>query len=272
MTITADTPVTEGSALPRLTVVTLVSVALLWVAFYLYQLAQPTFAAIVLALATGFAIVFGANKFYGGRFIFPGVAAVLIFIAFPVLYTIYIGFTNYSSFNLLTYDRTVEVLTSRGSVDEEASLAPADTPATLLERRDAIKLRGGLQGLTLTTPDGAIIQNAGLRTFATVTPDYVQTGPDELTKSDGTVLTADHTTGFFLTAEGEQVPPGWRVNIGWDNFSRVFNSEGIRAPMVSIFIWTFVFAGASVVLTFALGLTLAVILQWEHPKRSTASC
>ncbi|MEL6572484.1 MAG: maltose ABC transporter permease MalF [Pseudomonadota bacterium] len=299
MTITADTPIAEGSPLPRLLIVGPISVVLLWVAFYLYQLNQPTFAVIVLALATGFAIVFGANRFYGGRFVFPGVAAVLIFIAFPVIYTIYIGFTNYSSFNLLSYERTIEVLTSRGSVDksteqpfavasdgqnyriwlpdsgllsgpvalagpEESALIQADEPATLLERRDAIKLRAGLQALTLTTPDGIILQNAGLRTFATVTPDYVQTGPDELTKSDGTVLTADHTTGFFVDAAGEQVPPGWRVTIGWDNFTRIFQSEGIRAPMITIFIWTFVFAGLSVVFTFALGLTLAVILQWPH--------
>lgn len=299
MTITAVSPVAEASPLPRLAIVAVVTVVLLWVAFYLYQLSQPAFAAIVLALATGFAIIFGANTYYGGRFIFPGVAAVLIFIAFPVIYTIYIGFTNYSSFNLLTYERTVEVLTSRGSVDklteqpfavapdgdqyriwlpesgllsapvaladaEEATLEPAGEPADLLERRDAIKLRTGLQGLTLTTPDGTLIQNAGLRTFATVTPDFVQTGPDQLTRSDGTVLVADHSSGFFIDEDGNQVPPGWRVPIGWDNFERVFQSEGIRAPMVSIFIWTFVFAGLSVVFTFAVGLTLAVILQWPH--------
>ncbi len=253
----------------------------------------------MLALATGFAIIFGSSRFYGARFIFPGVAAVLIFIAFPVLYTIYIGFTNYSSFNLLTYERTVEVLTSRSSIDPAteqpfavtrdgdayriwlpesgllsdpvsldgdatASLSPATEPTTLLERREAIQLRGGLQALTLTTPDGTEIQNAGLRTFATVTPEYVQTGPDELTRADGTVLTANHDTGFFVDEAGEDVPPGWRVNIGWGNFERVFQSEGIREPMVSVFLWTFFFAFASVALTFAVGLTLAVILQWPH--------
>ncbi len=299
MTTTPDTPVIEGSPIPRLIIVGAVTIALLFAAFFLYQIAQPIFGVIMLALATGFAIIFGANRYYGARFIFPGVSAVLIFIAFPVVYTIYIGFTNYSSFNLLTYDRTVEVLTSRGSVDPdteqpfavardgdqfriwlpesgllsdpvaldgdaEATLLPADDPADLLERRDAIQLRAGLQALTLTTPDGTIIQNASLRTFGTVTPDYVQTGPDTLTRFDGAVLTANHETGFFVDENGDQVPPGWRVGIGWDNFERIFTSEGIRGPMVSIFIWTFVFAIASVVLTFALGLTLAVILQWPH--------
>ncbi|SFR33872.1 maltooligosaccharide ABC transporter membrane protein [Yoonia tamlensis] len=283
----------------RLAVVACVTAVLLAGSFYLYQLSQPVFGAILLALATGFAIIFGAKRYYGARFIFPGVAAVLIFIAFPVAYTIYIGFTNYSSFNLLSYERTIEVLTARSSVDasteqpfavaaeddayriwlpesgllsdvvslqdaQSAALTPANAPAVLLDRRDAIKLRSGLQALTLTTPDGTVIQNAGLRTFASLTPDFVRTGPDELTKSDGTILMANHETGFFVDQAGENVPPGWRVTIGWDNFARVFQSEGIRQPMVSVFIWTFFFATASVVLTFGIGLTLAVILQWPH--------
>jgi len=299
MSITADTPIVQGSAVPRLVSVALVTALLLFCAFYLYQIAQPLFGAIVLALATGFAIVFRASRFYGARFIFPGIAAVLIFIAFPVIYTIYIGFTNYSSFNLLTYERTIEVLTSRGSVNkateqpfavavdgdsyriwlpqagllsdpvalagvEAANLNPADAPESLLDRRDAIKLREGLGQLTLTTPEGVLIQNAGLRTFATVTPDYTRTGPDTLTGQDGSLLTADPETGFFRDETGAQVAPGWRVNIGWDNFTRIFQSEGIRAPMVSVFLWTFFFATASVVLTFAVGLTLATILQWPH--------
>lgn len=288
-----------GLPILRLAGVGVVAFVLLACSFYLYQIAQPLFGAILLALAAGFAIIFGSSRFYGARFIFPGVAAVLIFIAFPVLYTIYIGFTNYSSFNLLTYERTVEVLTSRTSVDPTteqpfavaadgdayriwlpesgllsapvslegaatAVLQAADAPDTLLERRDAIRLRDGLQTLALTTPDGDTLRNAGLRTFARVTPDYVLTGPNQLTKSDGTVLTADHSTGFFVDEAGEQVPPGWRVNIGWGNFERVFQSEGIRQPMVTVFLWTFFFAFASVALTFAVGLTLAVILQWPH--------
>ena len=301
---TADAPSPEASPVPRLLVAGGLTTLLLFGAFYLYQLAQPMFGAILLALAAGIAIVFGSNRFYGARFIFPGIAAVLIFIAFPVIYTIYIGFTNYSSFNLLTYDRTIEVLTARSSIDKtteqpfavardgqayriwlpdsnllsepvtldgpaEALLTPATAPTDLMERRDAIKLREGLGQLSLTTPDGVVIRNAGLRSFAAITPEFVRTGPDELTRPDGSILRADHDRGFFIDAAGEEVPPGWRVNIGWDNFARVFQSEGIRAPMVSVFLWTIFFASASVALTFAVGLTLAVILQWPHLRFKT---
>ena len=294
-----ETAVRQPAPWSRYAIVALLTVLLLWGAFSLYMIGQALFGAILICLAAAFALIFSAERFYGSRFIFPGIAAVLIFIAFPVVYTIWIGFTNYSSFNLLTYERTVEVLTSRGTVDqateqpfavapdgesyriwlpergllsdpvslsgeETAALAPGDEPATLLERRDAIRLREGLGLLTLETPDGQLIKNAGLRTFASVVPEYVQTGPDELTRKDGTVLTANHETGFFETPEGERVPPGWRVVIGLDNFERIFTSEGIRGPTLSIFIWTFAFAGLSVFFCFSVGLLLAVILQWEH--------
>ena len=300
MAAVTDITIPARSPVPRLVVVGAGFAMIMAAAFYLYALGQPLFGALMLALGTGFGIVFGASRFYGSRFIFPGIAAVLLFIAFPVVYTIYIGFTNYSSFNLLTYERTVEVLTSRGSIDPateepfavsadgdlyrvwlpesgllsdpvalvgevKAGMVPASEPPELLERREAIRLRSGLQGLSLTTPDGQVLQNAGLRTFATVTPDFVETGPNQLTRTaDGAVLVADHSTGFFVAPDGEQVPPGWRVNIGTDNFTRIFQSEGIRGPMVSVFVWTFFFAFASVVLTFAVGLLLAVILQWPH--------
>ncbi len=301
MIVTADLPDQSNSPLPRLVGVGVVTLGLLYGAFYLYQLAQPVFGAVLLALAVGVAIVFGVRRFYGARFIFPGVAAVLIFIAFPVIYTIYLGFTNYSSFNLLTQERTVEVLTARGAVDastetpfavatdgdsyriwlpdsgllsdpvnldaaeEVAALAPADPPDGLLSPRDAIALRTGLQSLTLETPDGVLLKNAGLRTFAQLTPDYRLIGPDRLERTaDGVILTANPAIGFFETPQGVQVPPGWRVNIGTANFERVFTSAGVREPLLQIFVWTLVFATASVVLTFAVGLTLAVILQWPH--------
>lgn len=299
MTVTEMYSVPTRKPWLRYAVVGLISAALLWAAFSLYLLGQALFGAILLCLAACFVVVFSSEKFYGSRFIFPGIAAVMIFIAFPVVYTIWIGFTNYSSFNLLTYERSIEVLTSRASVDqsteqpfavapdgntyriwlpdsgllsapvsltaeETATLEPADAPAVLLERRDVIALREGLGLLTLETPDGALIRNAGLRKFASVVPEYVQTAPDELTRKDGTVLVANHDTGFFETPEGEQVPPGWRVAVGFDNFQRIFTSEGIRGPTLSIFIWTFAFAGLSVFFCFAVGLLLAVILQWEH--------
>ncbi len=297
----AKQPAPRKLPILQLAIVAVLTLVAFYAALVLYMLSQAVIAVLILALAAGFAVIYGFNRFYNGRFIFPGIATVTLFVLFPLGYTIFIGFTNYSSFNLLTQARSVEVLMSGGSVDpateqpfsvapdgdlyriwlpnvgllsdpialssdeETANLAVADNPTTLLETRDAIKLRSGLQTLTLFTPDGVELRNAGLRTFASVVPDYRIIDNDHLERvADGTILTADHNKGFFVTEAGEEVPPGFVVTIGWDNFRRVLFSDGIRQPMFSIFIWTVVFATASVVLTFGLGLLLAVILQWPH--------
>ncbi|NDV02452.1 maltose ABC transporter permease MalF [Pseudoroseicyclus tamaricis] len=286
----------------RLGLTALVTLALLYGAFRLYLEGLALLGALFLAVAVGVAVIFSLSRFYAARFIFPGVAAVLIFVAFPMAYTIWIGFTNYSSLNLLTYERAQDYLLARGSVDaeteqpflvapdgdafriwlpesgllsapvplddaveEEAALSPAEEPAALLERRDAIALRGGLQTLSLTTPEGVILVNAGLRTFASVTPTYRLAEDGVLVRTeDGATLTPDQSRGFYVTEAGETVPPGWRVAVGLQNFERIFQSRGIREPIAAIFLWTVIFAAASVVGTFAIGLALAVVLQWPH--------
>ncbi len=299
--MTDATAYPTASPLPRLILTALVTSAILFGAFYLTISGQAVLGAILLAVAVAAAIIFGANRFYGARFIFPGIAAVLVFVAFPVAYTVYLGFTNYSSFNLLTQPRVAEILASRRSIDpttetpfalaeteggytvwlpdlgltagpfaldetaETIAAAAGSEPTTLLSRRDALAFRSALGQIAITTPDGTELRNTGLRSFAQVTPEFAQTAPDTLTRTaDGTVFTADPSTGFFTSAEGEQLTPGWRVNIGWANFERVFTSDGIRAPMITIFLWTFGFAALSVLTTFSVGLLLAVILQWEH--------
>ena len=298
-----ETRVREGSPLLRWALAGLAALVILWGAFALYMAGQPLFGAILLALAVAVAAIFGSARFYGARFILPGIAGVAIFILFPVLYTVWLGFTNYSSFNILDRERATEVLLSRGAPDEgsqqpfavmpddgayriwlpdtglmsepvaldgtEATveLAPGDPPAEgeTLAMRDAIQLRGGLGAVTLVTPEGIPLVNAGLRTFASVIPEYERVEPGVLRRtSDGMILTASDEVGFYIDEQGRQVPPGWRVFVGADNFERIAESRGVREPMVTIFVWTVTFAFLSMVLTFGVGLGLAVVLQWEH--------
>ena len=294
---------TTNRSWPRLALVIGFAVLLLYVAFVFYSIGQPLLAVMLLGLAVGFVLVFGSGRFYAYRFIFPGIAGMLLFILFPVIYTVYLGFTNYGSFNLLNFDRAKAVTLQAQSIDkstergfsvapegskyriylpeegllsdpvtllgeapEQATLtAVAAPPPELLETRDAIKLRAGLKRLELLRPDGLILRNAGLRTFAEVTPDYITLDRTTLQRlADGEIFTANQSVGFFESAAGERLTPGWRVRIGFENYERILTSKGVRAPLIGIFIWTVVFAVLSVVLTFALGLVLASVLQWPH--------
>lgn len=67
--------------------------------------------------------------------------------------------------------------------------------------------------------------------------------------------------GVFVSGDGEQLRPGFASVVGWENFQRVFTERDVRVPFVGVFIWTFVFAGLSVLTTFALGVALALLLN-----------
>ncbi|MCY7314766.1 MAG: maltose ABC transporter permease MalF [Rubrivivax sp.] len=57
--------------------------------------------------------------------------------------------------------------------------------------------------------------------------------------------------------------PGFKVAIGFANYSRMLLDADVRGPFVSIFIWTVLFAGLTVLFSTVLGMTLAVLLEWQ---------
>ncbi|WP_074713302.1 ABC transporter permease subunit [Arthrobacter alpinus] len=68
----------------------------------------------------------------------------------------------------------------------------------------------------------------------------------------------DNGEGAFANANGDRLATGWKINVGFDNFVRAFTDPNLRAPLLNVVAWTFTFAIASVILTFSLGLFLAI--------------
>jgi maltose/maltodextrin transport system permease protein len=88
------------------------------------------------------------------RYLFPGIATAAIFVIFPMLYTVGIGFTNYSSKNLLEPDAARAYL-----LDEAIPAAASARAYTLHAQGDRYRLRlaapeGG--GAVLATPPLAL--------------------------------------------------------------------------------------------------------------------
>jgi maltose/maltodextrin transport system permease protein len=133
-------------------VTAVLAVIAMFVVYNLYVGGNPLLA---VACAGGFAVaffVYTARSAYTARYLFPGIAGIALFIVLPIIYTVWIGFTNYSSRNLLTFERATDVLLGervelgssryaftlhadgagfrivlRTGEDEPASDAPADT-------------------------------------------------------------------------------------------------------------------------------------------------
>jgi maltose/maltodextrin transport system permease protein len=307
------------------------ALALLWLVFRIYISGQALWAVFALGLfALGF-FIYLSNVAFAYRYLFPGLAGMAVFVVFPLVYTIQIGFTNYSSTNLLTLERSAAylleqsapnegdafqftlhregsefrlVLTPKHEEDDEqdpaklaalqertfvsppmALLKPAPPPeVTVAPLKDAsfeprdplplsevLKQRKVLSGLKLKLPDGTVLSYSGVREFAPLTPVWKPNADGSLTQvKTGAVYRPNGQTGFYESASGEKLQPGFKVGIGLGNYLRMINDPEFRGPFFSIFLWTVTFAGLTVLFTLAVGTTLAVVLNWEALRFRTA--
>lgn len=250
------------------------------------------------------------------KYLTPGLIFLIVFQVLMVVYTAYIGFTNYSTGHNGTRDQAVSslLLSSQERVPDSAqydltiveqlgvlnflvtdpegvvSVGNADTP---LDEVDNAQMDGdvavGLDGFTtlnfqqilqrqdeifsLAVPLSTDPNDGSLRT-GDGSAAYVYTSKliydaDAVTMTDtttGVVYSAEGGTGAFTSPDGEQLLPGWRVDVGFANFARAFSEESIRGPFFSVLIWTFVFAFLSMAFTFALGLFLAIAFNDPRMK------
>ena len=279
----------------------------------MYAQGEYLFAIMTLILSSVGLYIFANRKAYAWRYVYPGLAGMGLFVLFPLICTIAIAFTNYSSTNQLTFERAQQVLMDRSfqagkaynftliPAGDEWKLALTDGESGKNYLSDAFKF-GGEQKLALketdALPEGeranlrVITQNrTALNQLTAVLPDDSKVIMSSLRQFSGTqplytlgengVLTNNQThvkyrpnndVGFYqaINADGswgtEKLSPGYTVTIGWDNFTRVFHDEGIQKPFFAIFVWTVVFSVLTVVLTVAVGMILACLVQWEALK------
>lgn len=84
---------------------------------------------------------------------------------------------------------------------------------------------------------------------------------DTFTDADTGAVYSDNGYGSYESPSGKQLTPGWRVNVGIDNFVKAFTNDQVGPPLLRVILWTFVFAILSVATTFFLGLFLALVLN-----------
>jgi maltose/maltodextrin transport system permease protein len=124
---------TNSSLLGRLGGYALLAVAVLMVLYavtMVYAVGQTLLAGTLLVIASLALWTYTSRKTVALRYLFPGVAAAIVFVVFPMVYTIAIGFTNYSSRNLLDFERARQYLL------DETFRAPGAAYAFTLHARD----------------------------------------------------------------------------------------------------------------------------------------
>jgi len=281
----------------------------LYLVTIVYATGETLLAMTILATTAIALWLYTSQRTYAWRYLFPGIAAALIFVVFPMVYTFGVGFTNYSSANLLSFKRATTYLVEEtyraegatftsavfadgakvrlrledadsGAVftagpvaaDPERTVevgavpAPGDAPAPgpELPLKELIANQKALKNLSVVLPGGALVRMTGLHEFAPVRPRYTANPDGSLTDHEqGGALRPNWKSGFYETADGRPVQPGFTVGVGWGNYTRIFTDASLRQPFGRIFLWTVAFAGLTVVFATSLGMVLAVLLSWD---------
>jgi arabinogalactan oligomer / maltooligosaccharide transport system permease protein len=122
-----------------------------------------------------------------------------------------------------------------------------------------------LKEFAVPTADGAIRQRGLREAFeGRTTLRYEQpadTIVDQRTQTRYTVQRQGDRE-YFADSTGQRLSDqSWRASVGLENYRRAFTDSRILGGFLRIFGWTVVFAAGSVLLTFAVGLALAVMLN-----------
>jgi len=255
--------------------------------------------------------IYFSRRFLPAKYLTPGLIFLAVFQVFVLLYTCYVGFTNYGTGHNGTKEQAISSLlaSSLERVEDspaypvtvvdrfgelgllvtdpttgEAFVGTSDEPLSRVP--DAEKSGGkavsapGWTSLTfqqviartaeiteLSVPyssdpnDGALRTPEGSNAYRYLSTMEYDAHADTMTNTVTGVVYADRGTGAFAAEDGTELRPGWQITVGFDNFVRAFTEPSIRGPLVYVTVWTFIFAIASVVLNFALGLLLAITFQ-----------
>lgn len=299
------------SLLTKIVLLGIVDAVSIYAAFALV-LQDNWVAAIAVLAVTGLVNwIYFSRRLIPAKYLTPGLIFLAVFQVFVLLYTGYVGFTNYGTGHNGSKQQAVSSLLASslervedsptypvtvvdrlgqlgllvtdpdtdtayiGTTDEPLSkVADAEFDGgravsapgwTSLSFQDVIARTDEITALAVPYSDdpndGALRTPDGSNAYRYLSTLEYDEAAGTMTDTQTGAVFADRGTGAFVADDGTELRPGWQITVGFDNFARAFTEESIRGPLVYVTIWTFVFAIASVLLCFALGLLLAITFQ-----------
>lgn len=290
----------------------------LWSSITLYINNSYKLLAILLIGVISINYVYLSKKAYPLRYILPGTIFMLMLIVYPLIYTVYVSFTNYGTGHILNKEQVVKQLEERyylpdnyrtynfkpfkndrdefiilfednngnyllgidGKAEEigagDSRLKDTDGDGRidnidgykLLKKKDIFTNLTRLQKLEFHFKEN-ILKMKNFSSFAEYKKQYrYDADKDVLLDLQKDILYYPRK-GYFTSAEGERLIPGFRTNVGWNNFVRLLTDERISGPFFRVFRWTLIWATLSVLTTFGLGLFMAILLNDKHLRFKT---
>ncbi|MCX7741145.1 MAG: ABC transporter permease subunit [Meiothermus sp.] len=164
-------------------------------------------------------------------YLLPAISFLLAFTFYPIILTVYFGFTNYNG------------IRNNGKADRST-----ETQVVQIEGRRLVLAQPAADALRCEEPTCA-----GVQLELTSETQRVRVG---VLEADGAVVELARAPGFTPTL-------AYRVNnysfIGFENYVRIFSQAS--TILLPVFIWNVVFASSTVLISALLGLVIGLMLN-----------
>jgi ABC-type sugar transport system permease subunit len=233
------------------------------------------------------------------RWLAAGLVMAVLFTVYPILYTVYLSFTNMSGGHLLTKAQVVHRLSEQmyspddgGSWDFNVYQKGGDF--MLLLHKDGsfstIKPEGALEEMDFDEPPSKIdnynkmsqaeimqnLQTLGKLDFgrpplvvkiismqeaSVQLPLYSYNGSEDTFTDNRDNEIYRSVLGTYTSQSGKTLAPGYFTGIGWKNYTRFLSNAGYLKPIFGILVWNIAFSLFSVLISFGLGMMIALLFE-----------
>lgn len=172
-----------------------------------------------------------------------------------------------------------QLITTKGMVSNDFQLeqkGPVSlkrkegTPlGTKLSPSEVFALKDELSKLTFTLPSGEKLKYHRTDMLLEKTPLYSYDKNKDALYNERTHewFKANSKTGFYIGEKShEKLLPGYYTVVGLKNYTDVFTNPNFKKTFLKVATWTFVWALVGVVLSFSLGISLAIFLNDKNFK------
>jgi len=240
------------------------------------------------------------------RWLTVGIVMAFMFTIYPIFYTVYLSFTNMGGGHLLTkaqaiqrlsqdmynpedggswgwtaYRRNNDFLLLLEHDDEYFTVRPGRSvesfnytgsdPAqidgfTLMNRVETIQNLTVLGNIEFGQAP-QIIKILSMSEVAVQLPMYIYDSDEDTFTDQRNGEVYRPVTGTFTSDRGNTLSPGFFVNIGFHNYNRFLSNPGFTQPIVRIIIWNICFSLFSVLISFGVGMMIAILFDDLKYKR-----
>ncbi|GAB4580837.1 MAG: maltose ABC transporter permease MalF [Anaerolineales bacterium] len=301
---------TIPSMLLRLGILVVFDLFMAYLLSNFFRLGYYPFSAALIVVTIFVNVVLLFNRLYPIRWMTLGISFMILFTIYPIVFTVWVAFTNYGDGHLLTKEVAIEQILKEKYLPEsgqayswtaykneageyvlwlidaegngflakvgepltqpqpgEEGVGPLDAKGIPESIEGYTRLNAILAAADKTVPDilfgdpARTIQIRSPSEAAELSPLYTYDAERDamISNADGTVF--NNVNGTFTSQTGKEITPGFVSMIGFTNFQNFFTSPALRGPLLIILSWNFAFALLTVLMSFSLGLLIAIFFN-----------